>query len=123
MISFPSASAFAINAGNPGAGRIIEPTTTVPSADPSMIPAASAEAASGPGTSARPSSSKTTTDSTIPRPSPPCSSGDLIEKTPARPSSSQSAASTVPAPPSSARRRSRAKRPAQTALIPSARAT
>jgi hypothetical protein len=55
----------------------------LPLGRPSMIPAARWVARMGPGTRARPSSSKTTAAAAIPSPTPPAASGTWREKTPA----------------------------------------
>ena len=74
----------------------ISPTTTDPSSAPSTVPAARWVATSGPGTRARPSSSKTRAASASPRPTP--SSDPRARQrlnTPASPSSRQSVRSTT----------------------------
>ncbi len=61
------------------------PTTADPDSAPSINPAARWVATSGPGTSARPSASKTTAASAMPRPTPPAASARHRPNTPASP--------------------------------------
>ena len=93
----------------------------VPSAAPSTAPATAARKVptSGPGTRARPSSSKTTVASARPRPVP-SGSGRVREKTPVSPRACQSAASATRSAPSRVRTRSSGSRPATRERMPSA---
>ena len=105
----------------PGTGRSTRPTTAAPSAAPSTNPAAKWVATRGPGTRARPSSSKTRTASGRPRPTPPADSARHRLNTPASPSSRHPFLSTTCSEPSTARRVSSGNRPSQSRRTPSAR--
>jgi hypothetical protein len=99
----------------------MSPTTTEPVSAPSIRPAARWLATRGPGTSARPSSSKTRAASARPRPTPPTDSGRQRLNTPASPSRCQPLRSTTLSANSKERRWSRGNWPSHSRRTPSAR--
>ena len=105
----------------PGAPISTRPTTTDPSSAPSIRPAARCEATRGPGTRARPSSSKTSAASARPSPTPPASSARHRLKTPASPRERHPFRSTTCSASSKARSCSRANWPWHIRRTPSAR--
>lgn len=119
--STASASARYDTSGPPRSPRSNAVTTAVPAAAPGTAPAARCVATSGPGSSARPASSKTSTASGRPSPTPPSASGSRSAKNPAAPSSRHSSRSTALPPSTAARSASRPYRPARSSRTPARR--
>src|SRR4051812_3209324 len=92
-------------------------TTVSPEAAPGTVPAARWVATNGPGSRARPASSKTSTVSGTPSPPPPSASGTRSAKNPAAPSSRHSSRSR-PGSSAAARNASPSKRRASSSRIP-----